>query len=56
MKWFVLVLSVLLSACSSTGQDLNKDMPKDDPYADSTLNSIKANQKIQIDQQMRKGY
>ncbi len=56
MRPFILVFAVMLSACASSGQELSKEKPKDDPYADSTLNSIKAGQKVQIDQQMRKGY
>ncbi len=56
MRPFILVFAVMLSACASSGQELSKEKPKYDPYADSTLNSIKAGQKVQIDQQMRKGY
>lgn len=56
MRPFILFFAVMLSACASSGQDLSKGKPNDDPYADSTLNSIKTGQKVLIDQQMRKGY
>ncbi|MEI9748516.1 hypothetical protein [Moellerella wisconsensis] len=57
MKHFILIFVVLLSACASSGQDLSKEKPKDDPYADSTLNNIKASQKAQIDQKIyKRGY
>ena len=57
MRLFILVFAVMLSACASSGQDFSKEKPKDDPYADSTLNSIKASQKVQIDRQIyKRGY
>ncbi|SUC31052.1 Uncharacterised protein [Providencia rettgeri] len=57
MRPFILVFAVILSACTSSGQDISKEKPKDDPYAESTLNSIKASQKVQIDRQIyKRGY
>ncbi|MBQ0528705.1 hypothetical protein ABN267_17845 [Providencia rettgeri] len=56
MRLFIIVFAVMLSACASSGHELSKEKPKDDPYADSTLNSIKAGQDIQIERQMRRGY
>ncbi|HEM6889544.1 hypothetical protein [Providencia rettgeri] len=57
MRLFILVFAVMLSACASSGQELSKEKPKDDPYADSTLNSIKASQKVQTDRQIyKRGY
>ena len=56
MRPFILVFAVMLSACASSGQDLSKGKPNDDPYADSTLNSIKAGQEVQVDQKMHEGY
>lgn len=57
MRLFIIIFSIILSACTSSGQDLRNEKPKDDPYADSTLNSIKASQKVQIDQKVyKRGY
>ncbi|EFE51640.1 hypothetical protein PROVRETT_09604 [Providencia rettgeri DSM 1131] len=56
MRLFIIVFAVMLSACASSGRELSKENPKDDPYVDSTLNSIKAGQNIQIERKMRRGY
>ncbi|MCW2255111.1 starvation-inducible outer membrane lipoprotein [Providencia alcalifaciens] len=57
MRLLIIVFTVMLSACASSGQDLSKEKSKDDPYADSTLSSIKASQKVQIDQKVfKRGY
>lgn len=50
-------LCFFISACSSTGSIESQEnrKHKEDPYADSTLNSIKANQNIYIEQQRSKG-
>lgn len=46
-----------ISACSSTGaiESQESKSHKEDPYSDSTLNSIKTNQNIYIEQQRSKG-
>lgn len=57
MRLFIIVFVVMLSACTSSGSDFSKEKSKDDPYADSTLNNIKASQKAQIDQKVyKRGY
>lgn len=56
MRLFIIVFAVMLSACASSGHELSKENPKDAPYVDSTLNSIKAGQNIQIERKMRRGY
>ncbi len=50
MRLLIIVFSVMLSACVSSEQDFSKERPKDDPYADSTLNSVKDSQRAIIDQ------
>lgn len=56
MRLFAFIFIVLLSSCASVSEHANKEKPKDDPYSDSTLNNIKANQGVYIEQQRHKGY
>ncbi|HEK2897235.1 hypothetical protein [Proteus terrae] len=57
MRLLMLLSVFLISACSSTGAIESQDSKshKEDPYSDSTLNSIKTNQNIYIEQQRSKG-
>lgn len=55
MRLFAFIFIVLLSGCTSVSEHSNKEKSKDDPYADSTLNNIKANQSVYIEQQRHKG-
>ncbi|ETO41468.1 hypothetical protein [Morganella sp. EGD-HP17] len=44
MKLLPLIFSVFLFGCASADNSQLKDKPKEDPYAESTLNTIKASQ------------
>lgn len=57
MRLLILFGVFLISACSSTGtiESQESKSHKEDPYSDSTLNSIKTNQNIYIKQQRSKG-
>ncbi|MCT8262483.1 hypothetical protein [Proteus terrae] len=57
MRLLMLLSVFFISACSSTGviESQESRSHKEDPYSDSTLNSIKANQNIYIEQQRSKG-
>ncbi len=58
-KAMLTFLFLFLSGCTTSNNQANTPNEKDvktDPYADSVLNSIKENQNINREQQLRKPY
>lgn len=55
MRLLPLIFSVFLFGCVSADSDQLKGKPKEDPYAESTLSTIKSNQDIYVDQRKIKG-
>lgn len=51
----LVIIAVLVSGCATSHNSAHKDsQPKNDPYEDSVLNTIKKNQEIYKEQQIRK--
>lgn len=50
MKLLPLIFTAFLFGCASADNSQLRDRPKDDPYAESTMNTIKANQDVYVEQ------